>query len=72
MLKKLRESKMTELKTLKDFEDMRLYRSKSCQLLMRRLKAESIKWVKFNREVREPMTEHDFRKFFNLTEEDLK
>jgi len=34
------------LKTLKDFSKLRLYRSKSCQLLSRQLKAEAIKWIK--------------------------
>jgi hypothetical protein len=34
-----------QLKTLEDL-DNRMYRSKSCQLLMKRLKQEAIKWVK--------------------------
>jgi len=73
------------LKTLKDF-DNRMYRSKSCQLLFRRLKDEAEKWVKMlqDRIIKGIAYDYDKSKIewkaqidilrivFNITEEDLK
>ena len=36
------------------------------------LEKEAIKWVKYFRKIRKPMTEKDFKRFHNITEKDLK
>ena len=66
--------KMTELKTLKDFDDMG-----EIILNIRNLKAEAVKWVKANNEDGDPTLIQSradintwIKHFFNLTEEDLK
>ena len=58
-----------KLKTLKDLdvEEDRDYRS---LIDVDELKAEAVKWVKNMREL--PDARYMFRKFFNITEEDLK
>lgn len=53
-----------KLKTLKDlmFSDY----------IVRKLKAEAVKWVKFYQKMKRFDKEIAFRHFFNITEEDLK
>lgn len=75
--------KEERLKTLKDL-DNRMYRSKSCQLLMRRLKAEAVKRAKnYLKFMSKEKTNSQIWWFYkggyeaevfahNLTEEDLK
>jgi hypothetical protein len=57
---------MSELKTLKDFKD---YRNEdgAVEYFKEELKAEAVKWYKNLNNI----DEGDWRKFFNITEEDL-
>lgn len=63
---------MTNLKTLKDFEFDSL--GTSYAHLLRALRAEAVKWVKEMYKYLEPPLSaiNSFKKFFNITEEDLK
>jgi len=59
---------MKELKTLKD-----IYGNKANgQVSLKELKAEAIKWVKKYERAGWLRSAEDFKRFFNLTEEDLK
>jgi len=66
-------TKKEKLKTLKDYSKLRLYRSKSCQLLSRQLKAEAVKWFKkFDGDYMRVFLQLWIKEFFNLTLEDLE
>jgi len=61
-----------KLKTLKDLRrpSSNYYYPNNSFVTKQQLKAEAVKWVKNMREL--PDARYMFRKFFNITEEDLK
>jgi len=59
-----------ELKTLKDLGQ---HQSGGTDCILTwELKAEAVKWIKRSLNEREELNNHDWMKFHNLTEEDLK
>jgi len=64
---------MTELKTLKDIQIIGPDGVEDSEYVKGLLRAEAVKWVKskqFNQ--REPLDAEDWKRFFNLTPEDLQ